>query len=89
MRDRPEISPGGRGGLEFGTLLLPPSCRTRKTLQVLILRSGAKSTTFRRNLISFSRNTKRKLCPSDSVLPVAIAPRYCRFASRNARGACF
>lgn len=45
----------------------------RKTLGGLILRSGAKSTTFRHNLISFSINTKCKPYPSVSVLPVAIS----------------
>lgn len=45
----------------------------RKTLRGLILRSGAKSTTFRHNLISFSINTKCKPCPSVSVLPIAIS----------------
>lgn len=44
-----------------------------KTLRGLILRSGAKSTTFRHNLISFSINTKCKPCPSVSMLPVAIS----------------
>lgn len=45
----------------------------RKALRGLILRSGAKSTTFRHNLISFSINTKCKPCPSVSMWPVAIS----------------
>lgn len=45
----------------------------RKTLRGLALRSGAKSTTFRHNLISFPINTKCKPCPSVSMLPIAIS----------------
>lgn len=68
----------------------PHPARTRETLQVLIPRSGAKSTTFRHNLISFSINTKCKLCPSDSILPVAVSASFSAgFARRNVRGACF
>lgn len=93
-----DVSQRPRQGLESGTLHIPPhrltrpsaTPRARKTLQVLIPRSGAKSTTFRHNLISFSINTKCKLCPSDSILPVAVSASFSAgFARRNVRGACF